>query len=136
MSGNEWSRLSTLRVVPHRDAVGPRVALPAERREVVKDGVGESGSLRPVQVHVNEAAAALAERDSDVCPFVEEALDKGTYPKWNPYIFCGMPSFASLQSAPYIDLLGDVVKGASWVLSKVFPLSSFTRILINYFLLG
>ena len=71
-----------------------------------------------------------------VQPFIHDALSRGIYPKWNPYIFSGMPSFASLQSAPFVDLLGDVIHGAYWLLSKVLPLSEFTRILVNYFLLG
>ncbi|MFQ5544104.1 MAG: YfhO family protein [Nitrospiria bacterium] len=71
-----------------------------------------------------------------VQPFIRDALSRGIYPRWNPYIFSGMPSFASLQSAPYIDVLGNVINGVCWTLAKIFPLSSFTRILINYFLLG
>jgi hypothetical protein len=31
-----------------------------------------------------------------------EALEAGTYPLWNPYLFCGMPSFGSLAYAPYV----------------------------------
>ena len=45
-----------------------------------------------------------------VRPFVYQAFANGQYPLWNPYIFSGMPSFASLQAAPYIDPLGDVIK--------------------------
>ncbi|MGD1049082.1 MAG: hypothetical protein ABR899_10090 [Candidatus Krumholzibacteriaceae bacterium] len=32
----------------------------------------------------------------------EKALADGTYPLWNPYIFCGMPSYASLSFTPYV----------------------------------
>lgn len=31
--------------------------------------------------------------------FVVESLQQGNFPFWNPYIFCGYPSFASLQQA-------------------------------------
>ena len=31
-----------------------------------------------------------------------EALEEGTYPLWNPFLFCGMPSFGSLAYTPYI----------------------------------
>lgn len=31
-----------------------------------------------------------------------ESLEKGTYPLWNPYIFCGMPSFGSLAYTPFV----------------------------------
>jgi len=43
-------------------------------------------------------------------PFIDSAFSNGQYPLWNPYIFCGMPSFASLQSAPLIDVIGDVIR--------------------------
>jgi len=32
----------------------------------------------------------------------KEALSQGIYPLWNPYIFCGMPSFSSLAYTPYV----------------------------------
>jgi len=73
---------------------------------------------------------------SSVRPFVQDALKRGIYPLWNPYIFSGMPSFASLQSAPFIDLLGDIIGGFHWVVAKIFPLADFTRTLLNYFLFG
>ncbi len=73
---------------------------------------------------------------SSVQPFVRDALDRGIYPQWNPYIFSGMPSFASLQSAPYIDLLGNVIQGVLWLWDLLFPLPDFLRLLINYFLFG
>jgi len=69
-------------------------------------------------------------------PFIEHALKSGMYPLWNPYIFSGMPSFASLASAPFVDLLGDVINGIIWLFKLVFPLPDFTRILLNYFLFG
>ncbi len=68
--------------------------------------------------------------------FIQDALKRGIYPLWNPYIFCGMPSFASLSSAPYIDIVGRIIFGILWIIKKVIPLSDFTRILVNYFLLG
>ena len=30
------------------------------------------------------------------------SLEEGTYPLWNPYLFCGMPSFSSLAYTPYV----------------------------------
>lgn len=69
-------------------------------------------------------------------PFVQDALKRGIYPLWNPYIFSGMPSFASLSSAPYVDLLGDVINGLLWPFRRLSSLPDFWRILINYFLFG
>jgi len=69
-------------------------------------------------------------------PFVRQAIDSGSYPLWNPYIFSGMPSFGSLMAAPYVDVLGDVIMGVQWLLQRVLPLSDFFRIYANYLLLG
>ena len=44
-----------------------------------------------------------------------EALDEGSYPLWNPYLFCGMPSFSSLSYTPY-----------------VYPVSFVTHVLYTY----
>ncbi|MFQ5604455.1 MAG: YfhO family protein [bacterium] len=68
--------------------------------------------------------------------FVKGNLQQGTYPLWNPYNFSGMPSFASLHSAPYVDIFGDVILGVYWLLSKIFPLPEFFRVFANYFLFG
>ena len=43
------------------------------------------------------------------------SLESGTYPLWNPYLFCGMPSFSSLAYTPY-----------------VYPVSYITHILHKY----
>ena len=44
-----------------------------------------------------------------------ESLEQGTYPLWNPYLFCGMPSFGSLAYTPY-----------------VYPVSFITHLLYEY----
>lgn len=43
------------------------------------------------------------------------ALAEGYYPLWNPYLFCGMPSYASLAYTPY-----------------VYPVSYLTHLLYTY----
>jgi hypothetical protein len=69
-------------------------------------------------------------------PFVEDALSRGVYPLWNPYIFGGMPSFASLSRAPYVEVVGTVIAGAIWLVRRIIPLTDFTRFFVNYLLLG
>jgi len=69
-------------------------------------------------------------------PFVKEAFNQGVYPLWNPYIFSGMPSFASLSRAPYMDAVGDVINVIVWVFKLVLPLTDFTRLFLNYLLFG
>jgi len=62
----------------------------------------------------------------------EEALRHGVYPLWNPFIFCGMPSFASLAYNPFIyppDL-------PVWVITHLLPLPSTTWLVLYYFLAG
>ncbi|MBN2414773.1 YfhO family protein [bacterium] len=68
--------------------------------------------------------------------FVKDALDSGTYPLWNPYIFCGMPSFASLTNAPYVDITGTIIYGALAVIGKAVPFTGFIRLFANYMLLA
>ncbi len=45
----------------------------------------------------------------------KQSLEEGIYPLWNPYLFCGMPSFSSLAYTPY-----------------VYPVSYITHILYTY----
>jgi hypothetical protein len=62
----------------------------------------------------------------------EESLRHGVYPLWNPYIFCGMPSFASLAYNPFIyppDL-------PVWLVTHLLPLPSTTWLVLYYFLAG
>lgn len=65
-------------------------------------------------------------------PFIEEAIDHGIYPLWNPYIFSGMPSFASLSAVPLINL----VDTATNYLIKIFTDNDFVRIFLNYLFFG
>ncbi|RKY76113.1 hypothetical protein DRQ07_10825, partial [candidate division KSB1 bacterium] len=69
-------------------------------------------------------------------PFVKQSFSQGAYPLWNPYIFSGMPSFASLSRAPYMDLTSDVINAVIWIFKLVLPLTDFTRLLLNYLLFG
>ena len=54
-------------------------------------------------------------------PFVDNALKEKIYPLWNPYIFCGMPSYASLSRAPYVDVTGTITYGVILLLKLVIP---------------
>lgn len=58
-------------------------------------------------------------------PLWDALWQDGTFPLWSPYIFCGMPSFASLMFNPFAYMPGVVILG----LSKVLPFSS-----VNYWL--
>ncbi len=69
-------------------------------------------------------------------PFIKQTLAHGEYPKWNPYIFSGMPSFASLNAAPYVDLLTDFFKIVLWAPAKLLPGGDFLYRLVNYFIFG
>jgi hypothetical protein len=74
-------------------------------------------------------------------PFVNDALARHVYPLWNPYIFGGMPFFASM-SAKFIDPINDLVIGASHavrLVSRSADLVEFQRVLlflVNNVLLG
>jgi len=60
----------------------------------------------------------------------KEALEAGVYPLWNPYVFCGMPSFASLSYNPYVYPVGFVL-GA---IGRVLPIPMLG--LLSYYLAG
>ncbi len=48
----------------------------------------------------------------------KEALDHGVYPLWNPYVFCGMPSYSSLAYNPYVYPVGLALR-LLWPLMKL-----------------
>lgn len=62
----------------------------------------------------------------------EKELERGTYPLWNPYIFCGMPSFASLSFTPYVYPPSFV----SYILQHFLGFPEMTWLLMHYFLAG
>lgn len=69
-------------------------------------------------------------------PFVKGAFEDGTFPLWNPYIFSGMPSYASLSSAPYVNIFDTILNETLNLVKKIIPLNDFFRLLINYLFFG
>lgn len=67
-----------------------------------------------------------------VSTFIKDALGRGIFPLWCPYLFGGMPSFASLMSAPFVDIINTLF----WFIRKVTDVPDFYRIFLNYFLFG
>ncbi|MDH7560714.1 MAG: YfhO family protein [bacterium] len=65
-------------------------------------------------------------------PFVKDALRRGIFPLWTPYIFSGMPSYGSLLSAPRVNPIDSAVKSVLGLLQ----LPPFLFILLNYLLFG
>jgi hypothetical protein len=74
-------------------------------------------------------------------PFVDDALKRHIYPLWNPYIFSGMPFFASM-SALFIDPINDILLILTKGLDLVFHFSNLTEVqraamlLLNLVLIG
>lgn len=72
---------------------------------------------------------------------IPSAVKNHNYPLWNPYIFGGMPSFASL-TMPFIDIVNDAVLlaagGVQYPIQWIHPVDLKTPfyILFNYLLLG
>ncbi|HVO76819.1 MAG TPA: hypothetical protein VMT60_02440, partial [Candidatus Bathyarchaeia archaeon] len=62
----------------------------------------------------------------------EKALAQGTYPLWNPYIFCGMPSYASLSFTPYVYPPAFI----TYVLQHYLRFPELTWLLFHYCLAG
>jgi hypothetical protein len=67
---------------------------------------------------------------------VDTIFNDGTYPLWNPYIFSGMPSFASLSSTPFINLVDTAINYTIIGIGRVIPLTPFMRIIFNYVIFG
>lgn len=64
--------------------------------------------------------------------FVDDALERDIYPLWNPYIFSGMPSFASLSSAPRVNIIDTIFNHTI----QIFTDNGFIRIFLNYIIFG
>ncbi len=55
------------------------------------------------------------------------SLAEGEYPEWNPYLFCGMPSFGSMAYTPW-------VYPVNWILKqfrRILPLPEYTWLLFH-----
>lgn len=61
-----------------------------------------------------------------------EELAKGVYPQWNPYMFCGMPSFGSLLYNPNV-FTPDIILGA---VSNALRLPSDAWLVFYYLVMG
>lgn len=57
----------------------------------------------------------------------DRALVEGEYPVWNPYMFCGMPSFASMAYTPWVYPVNWVIKP----FRRILPLPEYTWLLIH-----
>jgi hypothetical protein len=62
----------------------------------------------------------------------EKALKSGSYPLWNPYIFCGMPSYASLAFTPYVYPPSFI----TYFLQHILRFPEMTWLLFHYLLAG
>ncbi|MDD3643092.1 MAG: hypothetical protein PHQ19_06495, partial [Candidatus Krumholzibacteria bacterium] len=61
-----------------------------------------------------------------------EDLDRGVYPLWNPYLFCGMPSYGSLAYTPYVYPVSFVTH----LLYTWLGFPEMTWLLVHYLLAG
>lgn len=56
-----------------------------------------------------------------------ESLARGEYPVWNPYIFCGMPSYGSMAYTPWVYPMNWVIKP----FKRLFFLPEYTWLLFH-----
>lgn len=61
-----------------------------------------------------------------------ETLESGTYPLWNPYLFCGMPSYPSQAYTPYVY----PVSFLTHILHAYLGFPEMAWLLIHYLLAG
>ncbi|HER19765.1 MAG TPA: hypothetical protein ENO14_01825, partial [Chromatiales bacterium] len=73
----------------------------------------------------NQAAASFA-------AVGEKALEAGHYPVWNPFLFAGMPSFASLQYTPFVYPVNAIVG----LLHKYLFFPHYTWMLFHTLMIG
>ena len=66
----------------------------------------------------------------------DDALSRGIFPKWCPYIFSGMPFYASLMRAPRVNPIDYTIRKGLEAIFKSTPDPNFLRVFINYLLLG
>ena len=62
----------------------------------------------------------------------QKALQSGTYPLWNPYLFCGMPSYASLAYTPYVYPPAFI----TYFLQRFLHFPEMTWLLFHYLMAG
>ena len=76
--------------------------------------------------------------DKSFQPYLDEAKKDGIYPLWVPYIFCGMPSFASLLSAQdrVYDLTSTIVDIVHRIFTGVLRNDAGTTVMFYYFIFG
>ncbi len=67
-------------------------------------------------------------------PFMKDALNRGIYPLWCPYIFGGMPSYGSLITAPKVNVIDSTVLAIYSAVNGIIPLNPFTILFLNYLL--
>jgi hypothetical protein len=65
---------------------------------------------------------------------LKEASSEGVFPLWNPYIFCGMPGYASLTfgGSRLFDITGTIVNSATAYLSYAFLAPPEGWVLVYY----
>jgi Bacterial membrane protein YfhO len=61
-----------------------------------------------------------------------QELAKGEYPVWNPYLFCGMPSFGSMAFTPRVYPVNWIIKP----IRRVFFLPEYSWLLFHSFATG
>ncbi len=61
-----------------------------------------------------------------------KSLEEGTYPLWNPYIFCGMPSYQSLSYTPYVYPLAFL----TYLLQNSLGFPEMSWLLLHYLMAG
>ena len=67
-------------------------------------------------------------------PFVKEAFSNDTFPLWCPYIFSGMPSYASLLSAPRVNIIDAPIKAVLKIFKPIIYDTNFIFLFMNYLL--
>ena len=71
-------------------------------------------------------------------PYLDDAKKDGIYPLWVPYIFCGMPSLASLLSAQdrVYDITSTIIDVVHRIFTGILRNDAGTTVMFYYFIFG
>lgn len=69
-------------------------------------------------------------------PFVQQAFSQGLYPLWCPYVFSGMPSFASMLTVPMINIIDWSARTLLQFVLPPTPDPNFIFLYLNFLLLA
>ena len=87
-----------------------------------------------INQRITDPGGAMSSSDglnaSSYTPFVVDSFEKGEYPEWYPYIFCGMPSLLSV--APFTDPSQIAIHALIRMIEYIVPISILVGLVLLF----